>query len=109
MMKKLLFILFLSFASSSIYAQIRANAPSIPETANGESYGYYIDEIPGAVSYEWSVDGDAGAVIWLMPWNDKVVDLTFSWAGYCHLYCTVTKSDNSVEVFQYDIGVAPNP
>lgn len=106
-MKKLLFILLLSFTCSSIYAQIKPSSPGQQETANGEGYGYYIDEIPGAVSYEWSTEDDAGATIWYVwPWDTKVIDITFSTPGYCHLYCTVTMSDNTVEIFQYDIGVA---
>ncbi|TKC54954.1 hypothetical protein FBD94_25700 [Pedobacter hiemivivus] len=105
-MKKLLFVLFLTFACSSIYAQIKANMPSAPVYSNGESYGYYIDEIPGAVSYVWSVEGTSGAIIWTMPWDEKMVDLTFSRPGYSHIYCTVTMSDDSVEVYQYDTGAS---
>lgn len=124
-MKKLLLVLFLSFACSTIYAQtktkeaslvapsknaatvyyIKANQPSYPVYSNGEAYGYYIDEIPGAVSYEWSIVGN-GVRLWLVDWDSKAVDLTFSYQGYCTLTCTVTMSDNSVQVYTSDIGAS---
>jgi hypothetical protein len=93
-MKKLLFILLLSLASSAMYAQITgSNGPY----ANGDSFGYNIDDIPGAVSYEWSVQGATGAIIW--PAWDTAVDLTFENSGICDLTCTVTLDDGSVEVY----------
>ena len=103
-MKKLLFILLLSFASSAMYAQIKSSGgwESGPY-ANGDSYGYEIAEIPGAVSYEWSVQGSTGAVIW--PAWDTAVDLTFSYPGMCDLICTVTLSNGSVEVYLLSIDV----
>nr|WP_121270275.1 hypothetical protein [Pedobacter schmidteae] len=124
-MKKLLLILVISLTCSTIYAQtktspagvqlassntltqyyIKANQPSFPVYSNGEAYGYYIDEIPGAVSYEWSIVGH-NVVLWLSMWDDKAVDLTFSYQGYCTLTCTVTMSDNSVQVYNSDIGAS---
>lgn len=125
-MKKLLLILVISLTCSSIYAQtkasqaslqapknnslieyyIKANQPSLPVYSNGEAYGYYIDEIPGAVSYEWSIVSNGGVRLWLVDWDDKAVDLTFSYQGYCTLTCTVTMSDNSVQVYTSDIGAS---
>lgn len=125
-MKKLLLALFISLSCSSIYAQkknsqispqapasntlieyyIKANQPSSPVYSNGDSYGYYIDNIPGAVSYEWSIVSNGGVRLWLVDWDDKAVDLTFSYQGYCTLTCTVTMSDNSVVVYTSDIGAS---
>ena len=103
-MKKLLFILFLSFACSAINAQVKANSPG-PAYANGDSYGFYIDEIPGALSYEWSINpGTTGAVLWRADWTDLAVDLTFSHPGMCDVICTVT-FDNRVEVYAYSADV----
>ncbi len=104
-MKKLLLVLFLSFVSSAIYAQaqIRANQPSETKYANGDSYGFYIDEIPNAESYVWSVQGNTGATIW--PAWDTAIDLTFSYAGGCDLCCTVTLSNNTVLVYWYYVDV----
>lgn len=125
-MKKLLLVLFISLICSSIYAQaktnqvrpqvptstalidyyIKANQPSSPVYSNGEAYGYYMDAIPGAVSYEWSIVSNGGVRLWLVDWDDKAVDLTFSYQGYCTLTCTVTMSDNSVVVYTSDIGAS---
>lgn len=103
-MKKILFALFLTFACSSIYAQVKSNSgPNFQPYANGDSYGYYIDEIPGAVLYEWSVEGNSQATIW--PAWDTAIDLTFSRAGYCNVICTVTMDDNSVVVYSLYVEV----
>jgi|GEM_PF-1136279 len=109
-MKKLLFILLLSFTCSSIYAQIKPWTFGQQEIANGESYDYYIDEIPGAVSYEWSIEGPSTVILsfpWA-PWDPKVVAMAFSRSGQWTLYCTVTMGDNSVQVYDYLIGVSDN-
>jgi hypothetical protein len=102
-MKKLLFILLLSFASSAMYAQIKSSGQGQPYT-DGDSYGYEIVAIPDAVSYEWSVQGNTAAVIW--PAWDTAVDLTFSYPGICELICTVTLSNGSVEVYSLSFNVA---
>lgn len=102
-MKKLLLVLFLSFACSSIYAQVKANQPSDVKYANGDSYGFYIEEVPDADTYTWSVDGTSGATIW--PGWDTAIDLTFSHAGYCILKCTVTKTVGPPEEFYLYIEV----
>jgi hypothetical protein len=102
-MKKLLFVLLLSFVCSGIHAQVKANSPTTPVYANGDSYGYYIDEIPGAVSYEWSVQGGTGATIW--PAWDTAIDLTYSYPGICEVICTVTMSNSSVVVYSLSVDV----
>lgn len=106
-MKKLLFVLLLSFAFSGINAQVKSSGQGQAYN-DGNSYGYYIDELPGAVSYEWSVQGNTGAVIW--PAWDTAIDLTFSYPGMCDIICTVTFSNGSVEVYalQIDVYEAPN-
>lgn len=108
-MKKILLILFLSVVSTTIYAQtpqVRANSTE-DKYANGDSYGFYIDEIPGAVSYEWSVQGTTDAHIW--PAWDTAIDLTFSHSGYCDVICTVTMDNNTVVVYSLYIGVGSAP
>ncbi|HEX6428338.1 MAG TPA: hypothetical protein VF008_11655 [Niastella sp.] len=102
-MKKLLFVLLLSFASSAMYAQIKSSGQGQPYT-DGDSYGYEIVPVPGAVSYEWSVQGNTAAVIW--PAWDTAVDLTFSYQGICELICTVTLDNGSVEVYSLSFNVA---
>jgi hypothetical protein len=99
-MKKLLFILFFCFASSSIYAQITGSSTAY---ANGDSFGYSVNEVSGAVSYDWSVSGNAQATIW--PAWDTAIDLTFSHAGGCIVTCTITLSNSSVLVYDKDIDV----
>jgi len=105
-MKKLLFILLLCFAGSGVYAQVKANDPTMIKYSNGDSYGFYVDDVPDAVSYTWSVDpGVTQATIW--PAWDTAIDLTFSHAGHCTIYCTVTTSSGppivlSLEVDVYD-------
>jgi hypothetical protein len=101
-MKKLLFVLLLSFVGSGMYAQVKANGPG-PYYGNGDSYGFYIDEIPGAVSYDWSVQGNTGAVIW--PAWDTAIDLTFSYAGMCDVICTVTMDNGAVVVYSLSVDV----
>ena len=103
-MKKLLFVLLLSFLCPGIYAQVKANGPG-PYYANGDSYGFYIDEIPGAVSYEWSVQGSTGAVIWPADWTVTAIDLTFSYPGMCDVICTVTLDNGNVEVYALSVDV----
>jgi len=93
-MKKLVFVFLLSLACSAINAQVKANG-SGPYYGNGDSYGFYVDEVPGAVSYEWSVAGGTGAVIWPADWTDTAIDLTFSYAGICEITCTITLSNGS--------------
>ena len=100
-MKKLLFILFFCFASSSIYAQITGEATAY---ANGDSFGYSVNEVPGAVSYDWSVSGNSQATIW-SSWEDTAIDLTFSHAGGCIVTCTITLSNSSVIVYYMDVDV----
>jgi hypothetical protein len=102
-MKKLLFVLLLSLVCSAMYAQVRPLYPDMPVYANGDSYGFYIEEIPGAVSYEWSVQGANEAVIW--PADPTAVDLTFSYPGMYDLICTVTMSNGSVEDYALVINV----
>lgn len=102
-MKKLCLLLFLSFACSSIYAQVKANQPSEIKYANGDSYGFYIEEVADAVSYTWSVEGTSGATIW--PAWDTAIDLTFSYAGYCIVKCTVAKSTGPDEEFTLYVDV----
>ena len=103
-MKKLLFVLLLSFACSGIYAQVKANGPG-PYYGNGDSYGFYVDEVPGAVSYEWSVYGGTGAVIWPADWTDTAIDLTFSYAGICEITCTITLANNTQLVYTLSVDV----
>jgi len=106
-MKKLLFVLFLSFACSSIYAQVKANSNSTVY-CNGDSYGYYIDEIPGAVSYTWSVLGWAGgATIW--PGWDTAIDITYSKAGIYDVICTVEMSSGPDLVYGLAVDVYEEP
>ena len=103
-MKKLLFILFLSFVCTSIHAQVKANSPSTPVYNNGDSYGYYIDEIPGAVSYTWSVVGPSGgAMIW--PAWDTAIDITFSKRGMYDVICTVTMDSGPDVVYALSVDV----
>ncbi|MEO6520076.1 MAG: hypothetical protein ABIN91_00230 [Mucilaginibacter sp.] len=94
-MKKLLFVLLLSFASSGLFAQqVKANQPSDIKYSNGDSYGFYVDDVPGAVSYDWWVEaGVTQATIW--PAWDTAIDLTFSHAGYCIVHCTITMSSGT--------------
>jgi hypothetical protein len=101
-MKKLLFVLLLSLAGFAMQAQVKANGPG-PYYANGDSYGFYIDELPNAVSYVWSVQGSTGATIW--PAWDTAIDLTFSHAGMCDVICTVTFDNNTVEVYGISVDV----
>jgi len=103
-MKKLLVVLLLSVACSAIHAQVKPNGPG-PYYANGDSYGFYIDEIPGAVSYDWSVQGGTGAHIWTADWTVTAIDLTFSHAGMCDVICTVTLDNNTVEVYAISVDV----
>jgi hypothetical protein len=103
-MKKLLFVLLLSFASVSMHAQVKANGPG-PYYGNGDSYGFYIDEIPGAVSYVWSVQGTTGAVIWPASWTETAIDLTFSYQGMCDVICTVTMDNGSEVVYSLSVDV----
>jgi hypothetical protein len=99
-----LLVLFLCFASSTLFAQVKANWPSGTVYANGDSYGYYIDEIPGAESYVWSVQGSpGGATIW--PAWDTAIDLTFSTPGGYDVICTVTMSNNTVVVYSLYVDV----
>ncbi|MES2275113.1 MAG: hypothetical protein V4592_03760 [Bacteroidota bacterium] len=102
-MKKLLFVLFLTFACSSLYAQVHKNQPGDTCYSNGDSYGVYIDDIPGAVSYDWSVDGTSQATIW--PGWDTAIDLTFSHRGYCVVTCMVTMSNSAVVPYTLYIDV----
>ncbi|MNL19716.1 hypothetical protein D3C87_1409320 [compost metagenome] len=103
-MKKLLFVLFLSFACTSIYAQVKANSPSTTMYCNGDSYGFYIDEIPGAVSYTWSVLGWAGgATIW--PGWDTAIDMTFSKPGIYDIICTVQMDSGPDQVYGLAVDV----
>ena len=99
-MKKLLFVLLLSIVSSGIFAQIKG---TLKAYNNGDSFGYNIDEIPGAVSYEWSVQGNTGATIW--PAWDTAIDLTFSYPGMCDVICTVTLDNGMVEVYAISVDV----
>lgn len=92
-MKKLLFVLFLSFACTTIYAQVKETNPGQPVYANGDSYGYYIDDIPGAISYEWSVEALGGYTIY--PAGDRWIDIIFSNTGNYRIICVVTMSDFS--------------
>lgn len=103
-MKKLIFLLLLSVLCTGVFAQIKLAQPWKPVLNDGDSYGYYLDPIPGAVSYVWSVTGNTGAIIW--PAWDEAVDLTFSYAGYCLLTCTVTMEDNSVQLHSIEITVS---
>lgn len=102
-MKKLLFVLFLSFACSTIYAQVRENNPGQPTYANGDSYGYFIDEIPGAISYSWSVQGTEGGHI-LFPAGDRLIDIIFTKVGYYDIICVVTLSDYSEVTYAISVG-----
>ncbi|SHE44082.1 hypothetical protein [Pedobacter caeni] len=91
-MKKLLFVLFLSFACTSIYAQVKATNPDLPVYNNGDSYGYYIDEIPGALYYTWTVVGpEGGSTVWYA--GDRAIDVVFSKKGMYDIICTVTMAD----------------
>jgi len=102
-MKKLLFVLFLTLTTSGLFAQVKASGDS-PST-NGDSYGYYINEIPNAASYEWSVVGEpGGATIW--PAWDTAIDMTFSKPGGYIVRCTVTLDDGTVQVYDLDIWVS---
>ena len=96
-MKKLIFILLLSFAYSGISAQVWPMS-SNPVYSNGDTYGYYVDEVPDAVSYVWSVQGTTGATIWSSDW-ETAVDLTHSNAGICDITCTITLDNGSVLVY----------
>ncbi len=102
-MKKWIFatLLFLGF-SGSILAQVKANTNQTLY-CNGDSYGFYIDPIEGAVSYEWSTQGLTQATIW--PAWDTAIDLTFSRPGMCDVICTVTMDDNSVRVYALQVDV----
>ncbi|MDR6783824.1 hypothetical protein ABIE26_002787 [Pedobacter africanus] len=97
-MKKLLIVLFLSFACSTIYAQVRETNGGQPTYANGDSYGYYVDNVPGAVSYEWFVQGSGQTV--LFPAGDRFLDIIFYDPGAYDIICVVTKSDYT-EVINY--------
>ena len=99
-MKKLIFIALLSFLCSGIHAQVKANSPSQIKYCNGDSYGFYIDEIPGAVAYTWSTMGATQAHIWDTG-IETAVDLTFSRPGMCDVICTVTMDDGSEVVYAY--------
>ena len=103
-MKKLLFVLLLSFVCSGIYAQVRSMAPGLTVYANGDSYGYYVDEIPEAVSYEWSVQGNTGAIVWSSDWVNAV-DITHSYPGMCDVICTITLIDGSEVVYSLFLDV----
>jgi hypothetical protein len=101
-MKKLLFVLFLTFASSTLFAQVKANGgPGHKPCAQSDTYGYYIDEIPDAVSYEWSSIG--GSLIEYA--SDTSIDAAFFSPGWHIIRCTVTLSDNTVVVYDLDVEV----
>nr|WP_121270277.1 hypothetical protein [Pedobacter schmidteae] len=104
-MKKLLFVLFLSFACSSIYAQVKETNGGQPTYANGDSYGYYINAIPGAISYDWSIQGPANGYI-IYPAGDRWMDVIFSKVGYYDIICVVTMSDYSEVTYAISIPVS---
>lgn len=103
-MKKFLFVLLLSFACSGIYAQVKANGPG-PYYSNGDSYGFYVDEVPNAVSYDWSVYGGTGATIWPADWTPTAIDLTFSNPGICEVTCTITLDNGAQLVYTLSVDV----
>lgn len=95
--------MFLSFACTTIYAQVKENNPGQPIYANGDSYGFYIDEIPGAISYEWSV---MGYDYLLFPVGDRLLDIIFLQPGYYDVICTVTMSDYTEVIHATSVGVS---
>lgn len=102
-MKKLIAVLLFSLMCTGIYAQVKANAPYLTVYANGDSYGYYIDPIPGAISYEWSTLGNTGAIIW--PAWDTAIDITFSHPGMCDVICMVTMDNGTVVEYGLSVDV----
>ncbi|MES2276503.1 MAG: hypothetical protein V4592_10795 [Bacteroidota bacterium] len=104
-MKKLLFVLLLAFAGTGVFAQVKPNS-SGPVYANGDSYGYYVDEQPGAISYDWSVQGNTNATIY--PAWDTAIDIIFSNAGFEDVICTVTTATTSYPLYAYvEVFAAP--
>lgn len=102
-MKKLLFVLLLSFACTSIYAQVKETNLGQEVYSNGDSYGYYIDAIPGAISYDWSIQGSGDAIIY--PVGDRWIDIIFEDPGYYDVICVVTMSDNSKVTYALYVSV----
>jgi len=103
-MKKLLLILFLSFTSTCIYAQIRIDNPGPPFYSNGDSYGFSINPIPGAVSYSWSTQGLGNTLIFYA--SDTLIDIIFLAPGSYDIICVVTMSDNTQVEYAINVGVS---
>ena len=101
-MKKLLFVMFLTFASTSLFAQIdvKPTSPNTPMYA-GDSYGFYIDEVPDAVAYTWSLTGATNSTIYPSSFSDRYIDVLFGQAGYTDVTCTVTLSNNTEVVYSF--------
>jgi len=103
-MKKLLFVLFLTFATATVFAQVQANDPTQTIYANGDSYGYTVQPVAGAIDYTWSVTGGAS----IFPAWDTAIDIIFPTAGYYTVTCTVTRDSLPPLTFDLDVYVA-NP
>ena len=134
-MKKLLVVLFLTCASTSLFANIdvkstshatpmsagnsnglnisedidvRPTSPGTPIYA-GDSYGFYIDEVPDAVSYTWSLTGITNSTIYPSGFSDRYIDVLFGLAGTTDVTCTVLLSDSTEVVYShYAESVNPN-
>lgn len=102
-MKKLLFVLFLSFACTTIYAQVTSYETDI--YANGNSYGFSVVPVSGAVSYEWHVQGSGGSNIYYVSGADHLIDVIFFAPGYYDVTCIVTMEDNSQVEHWCGVGV----
>lgn len=102
-MKKLILALFLTFAFTAGFSQVKGPSGGTVIYSNGDSYGFWIDPIPGAVSYEWSTLGNTGALIW--PAWDTAIDITFSHPGMCDVICMVTMENGDVVEYGLQVDV----
>ncbi|NML19242.1 hypothetical protein HHL16_00085 [Pseudoflavitalea sp. G-6-1-2] len=102
-MKKLILALLLTFTLSAGFSQVYGPASGTTIYANGDSYGFWMNEIPGAVSYEWYTLGNTGATIW--PGWDTAIDITFSRPGMCDVICKVTMENGTVVEYGIQVDV----
>jgi hypothetical protein len=93
-MKKLLIVLLLSFACTTIYAQVTSFSTDI--YADGNSYGFSVTPISNAVSYDWHVQGSGTSTIYYSGTvMESLIDVIFDSPGYYDITCIITLEDDT--------------
>lgn len=96
-MKKLLIVLLLSFACTTIYAQVTPFSTDI--YADGNSYGFSVNPVSNAVSYAWYVQGPGNTTIYFNGTvMENMIDVIFDSPGYYDITCIITlENDTQIE------------